>query len=140
MESSIIFLCKYGSKSLVVPVRRDYCFDDVVCSLVKKWPYLETSSFQLLYAVGGHDNYVLDNDADFVNMFALAGVYGVSCVDIVVEVLSSSADHNNRSIVVESVECRRSFEVGQSSTMHEVEKDPLEKFCQHRETVRLSAG
>ncbi|XP_058194215.1 uncharacterized protein LOC131310955 [Rhododendron vialii] len=140
MESSIVLLCKYGSKTLVVSVRRDFCFDDVVRSLVKKWPNLETSSFQLLYAVGGHDNCVLDNDADFVNMFALAGAYGVSCIDVVVEVLSSCADHNNRSIVVESVECRRSFEVGQSSTMHEVEEDPLERFCQHHETVRLSAG
>ncbi|XP_058185823.1 uncharacterized protein LOC131303050 [Rhododendron vialii] len=140
MESSIVLLCKYGSKTLVVPVRRDFYFDDVVRSLVKKWPNLETSSFQLLYAVGGHDNCVLDNDVDFENMFALASAYGVSCVDVVVEVLSSCVDHNNRSIVVESVECRRSFEVGQSSTMHEVEEDPLEKFCHHHETVRLSVG
>ncbi|KAI8555648.1 hypothetical protein RHMOL_Rhmol05G0189600 [Rhododendron molle] len=85
------------------------------------------SSIVLLCKYGGHDNCVLDNDADFVNMFALAGAYRVSCVDVVVEVLSSYADHNNRSIVVESVECRRSFEVGQSSTMHEVEEDPLER-------------
>ncbi|XP_058216729.1 uncharacterized protein LOC131327596 [Rhododendron vialii] len=76
MESSIVLLCKYGSKTLVVLVRRHFCFDDVVRSLEKKWPNLETSSFQLLYAIGGHDNCVLDNDAGFVNMFTLTGAYG----------------------------------------------------------------
>ena len=79
-----------------------------------------------------HHNCHLDNDVDFANMFALAGAYGVSCVDVGVEVLSSCS--------VESGELERTFDVGESSIVYGVEEDPLEKFCPHHETVRLSSG
>ncbi|KAH7856791.1 hypothetical protein Vadar_005612 [Vaccinium darrowii] len=132
MEPSILLLCKYGSFTVVLTVTRDFRFDDLVQSICKKWQDLVLQRFQLLYAVSDHHNCHLDNDDDFANMFALAGAYGVSCVDVGVEVLSSSS--------VESRELERTFDVGESSFVHGVEEDPLEKFCPHHETVRLSSG
>ena len=132
MEPSILLLCKYGSFTVVLTVTRDFRFDDLVQSICKKWQDLVLQRFQLLYAVSDHHNCHLDNDDDFANMFALAGAYGVSCVDVGVEVLSSSS--------VESRELERTFDVGESSIVHGVEEDPLEKFCPHHETVRLSSG
>ncbi|KAH7841988.1 hypothetical protein Vadar_000202 [Vaccinium darrowii] len=132
MEPSILLLCKYGSFTVVLTVTRDFRFDDLVQSICKKWQDLVLQRFQLLYVVSDHHNYHLDNDDDFANMFALAGAYGVSCVDVGVEVLSSCS--------VESRELERTFDVGESSIVHGVEEDPLEKFCPHHETVRLSSG
>ncbi|KAH7859388.1 hypothetical protein Vadar_000470 [Vaccinium darrowii] len=132
MEPSILLLCKYGSFTVVLTMTRDFRFDDLVQSICKKWQDLVLQRFQLLYAVSDHHNCHLDNDDDFANMFALAGAYGVSCVDVGVEVLSSCS--------VESRELERTFDVGESSIVHGVEEDLLEKFCPHHETVRLSSG
>ncbi|KAH7860114.1 hypothetical protein Vadar_009518 [Vaccinium darrowii] len=132
MEPSILLLCKYGSFTVVLTVTREFRFDDLVQSICKKWQDLVLQRFQLLYAVSDHHNCHLDNDDDFANMFALAGAYGVSCVDVGVEVLSSCS--------VESCELERTFDVGESSIVHGVEEDPLEKFCPHHETVHLSSG
>ncbi|KAH7866174.1 hypothetical protein Vadar_016729 [Vaccinium darrowii] len=128
MEASIILLCKYGSFTVVLTVTRDFRFDDLVQSICQKWQDLELKRFQLLYAVSDHHNCHLDNDVDFANMFALAGAYGVSCVDVGVEVLSSCS--------VESGE----LEIGESSIVHGVEEDPFENFSPHHETIRLSSG
>ncbi|KAH7834341.1 hypothetical protein Vadar_015049 [Vaccinium darrowii] len=133
MEPSIILLYKYGSFTVVLTVRRDFRYDNLVQSICKKWQDLDLQRFQLLYAVSDQRNCHLANDDDFANMFALAGAYCVSCVDVGVEVLFSCS--------VESGELERTFDVGESSIVHGVEEDPLEKFCPRRhETVHLSSG
>ncbi|KAG5531977.1 hypothetical protein RHGRI_026554 [Rhododendron griersonianum] len=61
-------------------------------------------------------------------MIALAAAYGVTCVDVSVGIISSP-----------TIECVRSFEYGECSTFQGEGEDPLDKFCIHHETVRLSA-
>ncbi|XP_058214882.1 uncharacterized protein LOC131326208 [Rhododendron vialii] len=91
---------------------------------------------RLLYSVCDHRNILLENDDDFCNMMDLAAAYGARCVEVSVE------DGN----------CRVSsrFEIGESSSSNgnggvtssshsEIVEDPLEKFCPHHETKRLSA-
>ncbi|KAH7852207.1 hypothetical protein Vadar_021825 [Vaccinium darrowii] len=75
-----------------------------------------------------HSNCLLENDDDFDSMVALAVACGVSCVEVSVNEGGSSSrvDHSNSS---EIVEC---------STL-QIDEDPLEKFCPHHETKRLSA-
>ena len=138
MDSSIILLCTYASLTAVVTVKRDFQFLDLVQIICKKWQILATCSFRILYAVSDHRNCLLQSDDDFSNMFELAGAYGLSCVDVVIEML----EDNIQSLAVRSDDCIRSFEVGDSSNSStlEVEEDPLGKFCHHYETVRLSAG
>ncbi|KAI8559348.1 hypothetical protein RHMOL_Rhmol04G0165900 [Rhododendron molle] len=91
---------------------------------------------RLLYSVSDHLNILLENDDDFRNMMDLAAAYSARCVEVSVQ------DGN----------CRVSsrFEIGKSSHSNgnggvtssshsEIVEDPLEKFCPHYETKRLSA-
>ncbi|KAH7860547.1 hypothetical protein Vadar_014757 [Vaccinium darrowii] len=128
MDSSILLLCKYGSLTLVVKVARGFKFEDLVASICKKWNNLVSRRLHLLYVVSEHSNCLLENDDDFDSMVALAVAYGVSCVEVSVNEGGSSSrvDHSNSS---EIVEC---------STL-QIDEDPLEKFCPHHETKRLSA-
>jgi len=130
MESSILLLCKYGSFTLVVKVATGFSFENFVGSIHRKRNELVSRRFNLLYVVSEHRNCVLENDDDFDNMLALATAYGVSCVEVyicVAEIQSSGCfDHGNSS------------GNGECSTVQILE-DPLEKFCHHNETKRLSA-
>ncbi|KAH7848939.1 hypothetical protein Vadar_010561 [Vaccinium darrowii] len=130
MESSILLLCKYGSFTLVVKVATGFRFEDFVGSIHRKWNELISRSFNLLYVVSEHRNCVLENDDDFDNMLALATSYGVSCVEVY--------------ICVEEIQSLGCFDLGNSSGNGEcrtvqILEDPLEKFCHHNETKRLSA-
>ncbi|KAI8535219.1 hypothetical protein RHMOL_Rhmol10G0156800 [Rhododendron molle] len=67
-------------------------------------------SFELFYAVADHHNCILDNDEDFCSMIALAAAYGVTCVEVSVEVISSSTIECGKSLGGQNGECVRSFE------------------------------
>ncbi|KAH7834494.1 hypothetical protein Vadar_016625 [Vaccinium darrowii] len=129
MVSSILLLCKYGSLTLVVKVVRGFKFEDLVASICKKWNNLVSRRLHLLYVVSEHSNCLFENDDDFDSMVALAVAYGVSCVEVSVNEAGSSSrvDHSNSS------------EIGECSTL-QIDEDPLEKFCPHHETKRLSAN
>ncbi|KAG5512947.1 hypothetical protein RHGRI_038637 [Rhododendron griersonianum] len=137
MASSVILMCKYGEVTLVVMATRGFGFNDLVESIHRKWQNL--GSFELFYAVADHHNCILDNDEDFCSMIALAAAYGVTCVDLSVGVISSSTIECVKSLGGQNGECVRSFEYGECSTFQGEDEDPLDKFCIHHETVRLSA-
>ncbi|KAG5533007.1 hypothetical protein RHGRI_027296 [Rhododendron griersonianum] len=130
-------MCKFGEVTLVVMATRGFGFNDLVESIYRKWQNL--GSFELFYAVADHHNCILDNDEDFCSMIALAAAYGVTCVDVSVGVICSSTSECVKSLGGQNGECVRSFEYGECSTFQGEEEDPLDKFCIHHETVRLSA-
>ncbi|KAI8539212.1 hypothetical protein RHMOL_Rhmol09G0163800 [Rhododendron molle] len=71
-------------------------------------------------------------------MIALATTYGVNCVDVSVGIISSSVVECCKSLARQNGECGGSFKFGECSSLIGEEKDPLEKFCPHYETARLS--
>lgn len=133
MDSSILLLCKYGSLTLVVKVVKGFKFEDLVASICKKWNNLVSRRLHLLYVVSEHSNCLLENDDDFDSMVALAVAYGVSCVEVSVNEAGSFSrvDHSSSSTL-------QIVQIGECSTL-QIHEDPLEKFCPHHETKRLSA-
>ncbi|KAG5565067.1 hypothetical protein RHGRI_001078 [Rhododendron griersonianum] len=140
MAASVLLMCKYGEVTLVVMVTKGFGFNDFVQSICNKWENLASSKFGLLYAVADHHSCILDNDEDFGCMIALAAAYGVNCIDVSVGIISSSVIECGKSLARQNGECGGSFEYGECSSLVGEEEDPLEKFCPHYETARLSAG
>ncbi|KAG5532375.1 hypothetical protein RHGRI_026866 [Rhododendron griersonianum] len=140
MAASVLLMCKYGEVTLVVMVTKGFGFNDLVQSICNKWENLASSKFGLLYAVADHHSCVLDNDEDFGCMIALAAAYGVNCIDVSVGIISSSVIECGKSLATQNGECGGSFEYGECSSLVGEEEDPLDKFCPHYETARLSAG
>ncbi|KAI8550983.1 hypothetical protein RHMOL_Rhmol06G0149200 [Rhododendron molle] len=132
MDSTIIFLCKYGLQILPVRLSGGGRLKDVLSSICNRWNNLSVGRFSVSYAYeDGY--YALQNESDFENMLFLFS----NCDRINAKVDENK--HTSRLIVGNTID-----EVGDVDEVVDDEfeyvdrMDPAEKYCKHAKTRYLT--
>ncbi|KAI8547580.1 hypothetical protein RHMOL_Rhmol07G0207100 [Rhododendron molle] len=132
MDSTIMFVCKYGLQILPVRLSSGGRLKDVLSSICNRWNNLSIGRFSVSYAYD--DGYcALQNESDFENMLFLFS----NCDRINAKVDNNK--HSSRLIVGSTID-----EVGDVDEVVDDEceyvdrMDPAEKYCKHAETRYLT--
>ncbi|KAG5536254.1 hypothetical protein RHGRI_023886 [Rhododendron griersonianum] len=128
MDSTIMFLCKYGLQILPVRLSGGGRLKDVLSSICNRWNNLSVGKFSVSYAY--EDGYcALQNKSDFENMLFL-----FSNSDRINAKVDEN-EHSSRLIVGSTID-----EVSDVDDEFEYvdRMDPTEKYCKHAETRYLT--
>ncbi|KAI8550162.1 hypothetical protein RHMOL_Rhmol06G0083500 [Rhododendron molle] len=132
MDSTIMFLCKYGSEILPVRLSGGGRLKDVLSSICNRWNHLSVGRFSVSYAY--EDGYcALLNETNYENMIFLFS----NCDRINAKVDENK--HSSRLIVGSTID-----EVGDVDEVFDDEfeyvdrMDPAEKYPKHVETSYLT--
>ncbi|KAG5521600.1 hypothetical protein RHGRI_033980 [Rhododendron griersonianum] len=132
MDSTIMFLCKYGLQILPVRLSGGGRLKDVLSSICNRWNNLSVGKFSVSYAY--EDGYcALQNKSDFENMLFLFS--NSDRINAKVE----ENEHSSRLIVGSTIDEVGDFdEVDDDDVEHVDRMDPAEKCSKHAETRYLT--
>ncbi|KAG5540307.1 hypothetical protein RHGRI_020517 [Rhododendron griersonianum] len=132
MDSTIMFLCKYGLQILPVRLSGGGRLKDVLSSICNRWNNLSVGKFSVSYAY--EDGYcALQNESDFENMLFL-----FSNSDRINAKVDEN-EHSSRLIVGSTIDEVSDVDEDVDDEFEYVDRmDPTEKYCKHAETRYLT--